>query len=578
MALTNLNVEMIKKAFVSGANNLSNNKEYINELNVFPVPDGDTGTNMTLTIMTAVAELNSPNVKTIDDVAKAISSGSLRGARGNSGVILSQLFRGFCKEMKGKGELSLDDIASGISHATETAYKAVMRPKEGTILTVARGMAEKADMLLGTEDDILEFLEQIYEYGKEVLDKTPELLPVLKEAGVVDSGGQGLMAVMEGILLSIKGEDVVLNDKAAPSQPQRGAGILEEIPTARPVYNMASGKDDISTADIKYGYCTEFIVMLEKEISDNEVENIKNYLLSIGDSLVCVADDELIKIHVHTDHPGRAFEKGLEYGQLTRCKVDNMREEHSERTFIENEKQKAMEQEAAFKQIKAERNAKKEKYGIVAVAAGDGMCEIFKEIGADYIIQGGQTMNPSTDDILNAIKNINAENIFIFPNNGNIILASEQAAKLCKDKKVYVIPSRNIPQGIGGILAVNKEAEPHDNIDAAKDAMQDIKSGEITFAVRDTSFDGKAIRKNNIMGISDKGIDAVGTEIDQVTKDLVSHLVDEDSGLISLFYGEDVDKEAAEELGDYLSEEYPDLDVDVRFGGQPIYYYIISVE
>ena len=569
-----IEAKAIQQAFISGANNLSNNKEYINELNVFPVPDGDTGTNMTLTIMAAAAEVEALSEPTIDLLAKAISGGSLRGARGNSGVILSQLFRGFCREIKGREVLDIDDLAAGFTHAVETAYKAVMKPKEGTILTVARGMADKADMLLGTEDDITAFVEQILEYGKEVLAKTPEMLPVLKEAGVVDSGGQGLVTVMEGILLALKGEPVSLEDTGAEPKLARGAGILSDIPSSA----IGSGKDDISTADIKYGYCTEFIVLLDKELTDKEVDDIKSYLLSIGDSLVCVADEELVKIHVHTNHPGRAFEKGLEYGQLTRCKVDNMREEHNERIHIENEKRKAFEQEEAFKQIKAEKKGVKEKYGIVAVASGDGLAEIFREIGVDTIIQGGQTMNPSTDDFINAVKAVNAENVYLLPNNKNIILACNQAAELIKDKKVYVVPSRTIPQGISAVLGFSPDAEPGDNFSSMSEATEGIKSGEVTFAVRDTSVDGKAIHKNNIMGISDNGIDAVGTEVDEVTVKLVDALADEDSELISVYYGEDITEDEAQSLVDALSEKYPDYDVDLKYGGQPIYYYIISVE
>ena len=576
--LSKIDAEVVKKAFISGANNLSNKKEYINELNVFPVPDGDTGTNMTLTIMTAASELEAIDVPDMKKIAKAIAGGSLRGARGNSGVILSQLFRGFCKEIQDRQELDIDDIASGFSHAVDTAYKAVMKPKEGTILTVARGMAEKADMLIGTEDDIVEFVEQIVEYGKEVLEKTPDMLPVLKEAGVVDSGGQGLVEVMEGILLSLKGEDVALNEDGEAPKLARGAGILEDIPKARPVYSMGSGKDDISTADIKFTYCTEFIILLDKTLNQDEVNELKSFLLSIGDSLVCVADDELVKVHVHTNHPGRAFEKGLEYGQLTRCKIDNMKEEHSERTFIENEKQKALEMDADFKRIKAERSSEKQKYGIIAVSAGDGMADIFEEIGVSYVIKGGQTMNPSTDDIISAINKVNAESIYLLPNNGNIILASNQAAEIVKDKKIYVIPSKTVPQGISAVLAFSPDAEPDANVSEMTEALSQVRSGEITFAVRDTSVDGKEIHKNNIMGISDKGIDVVGEDTGEVTKALIEKLVDEDSALISLYYGEDVTKEAAEKLGNELEETYPDFDIDIKYGGQPIYYYILSVE
>lgn len=569
-----IDAKVIQQAFISGANNLSNNKEYINELNVFPVPDGDTGTNMTLTIMAAAAEVEALSEPTIDLLAKAISGGSLRGARGNSGVILSQLFRGFCREIKGRESLNIDDLVAGFTHAVETAYKAVMKPKEGTILTVARGMADKADMLLDSEDDITAFIEQIVEYGKEVLAKTPEMLPVLKEAGVVDSGGQGLVTVMEGILLALKGEPVRLMDTGSEPTLARGAGILSDIPSPA----MGSGKDNISTADIKFGYCTEFIILLDKELTDKEVDDIKSYLLSIGDSLVCVADEELVKIHVHTNHPGRAFEKGLEYGQLTRCKVDNMREEHNERIHIENEKRKAEEQEEAFKQIKAEKKGVKEKYAVVAVASGDGLADIFREIGVDTIIQGGQTMNPSTDDFIKAVKSVNAENVYLLPNNKNIILACNQAAELIKDKKVYVVPSRTIPQGISAVLAFSPDAEPGDNFSSMSEATEGVRSGEVTFAVRDTSVDGKAIHKNNIMGISDNGIDAVGTEVDEVTVKLVDALADEDSELISIYYGEDITEDEAQSLVDSLSEKYPDFDVDLKYGGQPIYYYIISVE
>ena len=571
MSLTSINADLLKTAFISGANNLSNNKEYINELNVFPVPDGDTGTNMTLTIMAAASEVEAISDLSMAKLSKAISSGSLRGARGNSGVILSQIFRGFCKDIKDKNELGLEDIASGFTRSVETAYKAVMKPKEGTILTVARGMAEKAVELLSTEDDIAEYVEKIIEYGEEVLAQTPEMLPVLKEAGVVDSGGQGLIEVVKGILKGLKGEAVGLID-GAPVQLARGAGVLDDIPKAKPTYEMGSGKEDISTADIKFGYCTEFIILLERELSDSEVEGIKEYLLSIGDSLVCVADDELVKIHVHTNHPGRAFEKGLEYGQLTRCKVDNMREEHSERVLIENEKRKAEEQEAAFKQIKAERSkaqpvVKKvhdeppKKYGFVAIASGEGLVEIFTEVGVDYVIHGGQTMNPSTDDILSAINNVNAENVYILPNNKNIILAANQARSICEDKEIYVVETKSIPQGISAMLAYNEALEPEDNFQMMKEAFSEVKTGEVTFAIRDTSVDGKEIRKNN-----------------DVTLDVLAEMVDEDSGMISVYYGEDTTEEDAEKLRAELAEKFDDLEIDVRYGGQPIYYYILSVE
>ena len=600
MSLKTINARMMQKAFISAANNISNNKEYINELNVFPVPDGDTGTNMTLTIMAAAAEVKKLENPTIDDLATAVSSGSLRGARGNSGVILSQLFRGFCKDVKGKTRLNTQDLTSGFGHAVETAYKAVMKPKEGTILTVARGMAEFSAELLSMDEDIPTFLQQVIEYGDEVLAGTPDLLPVLKEAGVVDSGGQGLMEVMKGFLLSLQGKDVELKAGDGEVKLARGAGVLEEIPSSRAA--SGSGKADISTADIKYGYCTEFIVLLEKAVSDEEVDKIKSFLMSIGDSVVCVADEELIKIHVHTNHPGQAFEKGLEYGQLTRCKVDNMREEHNERVEIAEQLKAQALADGSPENVADGGNASDsisdntasssettknepekpteppKKYGMVAVSSGEGLNTIFTEIGVDYIISGGQTMNPSTDDILSAVKNVNAENVFIFPNNKNIILAANQAADICEDKKLYVIPSTTIPQGIGAVISFNPDAEPEDNVETMKDVMSDIKTGEVTFAIRDTSVDGKEIRKNNIMGISDKGIETVGTDIEKVTGELIEKLVDEDSGLISVYYGEDVSEDKANEMLEILEEKYPDLDIDLKYGGQPIYYYLVSVE
>ncbi|MBR6402437.1 MAG: DAK2 domain-containing protein [Eubacterium sp.] len=572
MSLTTIDAKSMQKAFISGANNISNNKEYINELNVFPVPDGDTGTNMSLTIMTAASEVEALQEPTIDLIAKAISGGSLRGARGNSGVILSQLFRGFCKDVKGKKSLGVEDLASGFARGVETAYKAVMKPKEGTILTVARGMSQKAADIIDVENDIILFLEQVIEHGEAVLAKTPDMLPVLKEAGVVDSGGQGLIEVMKGLLLGLKDEPVALLD-AQPQKLARGAGVLEDIPKAK-----GSGKEDISTADIKFGYCTEFIILLEKELTDKQVEGIKEYLLSIGDSLVCVADEELVKIHVHTNHPGRAFEKGLEYGQLTRCKVDNMREEHSERVIMESEKQKAAEQEEAFKQLKAEKSAPKDKYGFIAISTGDGLTELFKEIGASYVVSGGQTMNPSTQDILDAADKVNAENVFILPNNSNIILAANQASAISKDKKIFVVPSKTIPQGIAALLSFNEAIEPEKNLEGMTAAMKDVKSGEITYAVRDTSIDGKEIHKDDIMGLADSGLASVGTDVDAVLDELVESLVDEDSGLISLYYGEDISEDKAGEVQARLSEKYEDLEVEIRSGGQPIYYYLLSVE
>ena len=584
---------LLQKLFLAGANNISNNKEYINELNVFPVPDGDTGTNMTLTIMAAAADVRQQDDPTIDSLAKAISGGSLRGARGNSGVILSQIFRGFCKDIRGKKELTLVDLVSGFERGVETAYKAVMKPKEGTILTVARGISEKATELLMEDEDypIIEFAEQVLAHGEDVLEHTPELLPVLAEAGVVDSGGQGLIEILRGIVIALKGGTVELADASQPVRLARGAGMLEEVPKARPVYGAASGKEDISTADIKFGYCTEFIILLERELPDEEVEKIKEYLLSIGDSLVCVADEELVKVHVHTNHPGLAFEKALEYGQLTRMKVDNMREEHSER--VEIEQKRAAEQEEAFKKIESDRKGsvpsqpektvKKpeqppKKYGFISVAAGAGLEEIMKEIGVDYVISGGQTMNPSTEDILRAVEQIHAETVFVLPNNKNIILAAKQASGLCDSKHVVVIPSKTVPQGISAMIAFSDDAEPAENEQMMIEAAENVKTGEVTFSVRDTSVDGTSILKGDIMGITDDGISAVGPDILDVTERMIDGMVDEDAGLITIYYGADTSEEEADRLEKHLADKYPDVELEVHPGGQPIYYYIISVE
>ncbi|MBQ8949735.1 MAG: DAK2 domain-containing protein [Eubacterium sp.] len=583
MSLTSVNAELIRDAFIAGAHNLSNHKEYINELNVFPVPDGDTGTNMTLTIMSAASEIEAITTPSVDLLSKAISGGSLRGARGNSGVILSQLFRGFCRDIKGKDTLDVNDITAAFARAVETAYKAVMKPKEGTILTVAKGIYDKAAELCDYEDDVISFMEQIIEHGDKVLASTPELLPVLKEAGVVDSGGQGLMEILRGVLSGLKGEKIELLS-GAPAQPARGAGLLEEIPS-RPA---GSGSDNISTADIKFGYCTEFIILLDKELTDEQVDEFKAYLTSIGDSIVCVADEELVKVHVHTNHPGLAFEKALTYGGLTRMKIDNMREEHSERVSMEEEKRRAEEQEAAFQEMKARKNPEAaeiqvapqelKKYGFISVSAGDGISKLQKGLGIDYVLSGGQTMNPSTEDILSAVEKVYAENIFVFPNNKNIILAANQAATISESKNIIVIPTTSVPQGIAAILSFSEDMSPEENTDAMKEAISAVKSGEVTYAVRDTSVDGKEIRNGDIMGISDKGIDVVGTSVEEVTTSLIEGLVDEDSGLITLYYGSDVSKEDAEKLCDALTEKFDDLEVELHEGGQPIYYYIVSVE
>jgi len=553
-----INANMLQKAFLAGANRIESKKEYINQLNVFPVPDGDTGTNMTLTIMSAAKEVAALEQPTMATLSKAISSGSLRGARGNSGVILSQLFRGFCREIANKEELTTDDLAACFEQAVATAYKAVMKPKEGTILTVASGMAEKAREIHRKVKDIEEFGRIVIDYGNEVLAYTPELLPVLKEAGVVDSGGQGLMEVVQGAYQSLIGKEVEIVQIAPEKTEDKFEFTVEDDPNA----------------EITFGYCTEFIVMLEKEYNDELEAEFKEYLSSIGDSLVVVSDDELIKVHVHTNHPGLAFEKGLTYGSLTRMKIDNMREEHQEKLAKAAAKKKEQEQ-----QKKEEKKQEPEKdYGFISVTIGEGINEIFQGLGVDYLIEGGQTMNPSTEDMLNAIEQVNAKTIFILPNNKNIILAAQQAQSLVEDKKIIVIPSKTVPQGISAIIAFDPSQTVEDNTAGMTEAMSYVKTGQVTYAVRDTSIDGKAIKMGDIMGIGDDGIQALSQDVHQTTMELVDHLVDEDTELICLYYGDEVQEDDANALLDALEKKYKNCDVELHYGGQPIYYYVISVE
>lgn len=555
MATKTINVEMLAKMFLAGAQNIESKKEFINELNVFPVPDGDTGTNMSLTIMSAAKEVTALTDYNMKDLAKAISSGSLRGARGNSGVILSQLLRGFTKSIREEKEIDAAGLAAACARARDTAYKAVMKPKEGTILTVASGIAEKAAEMALETDDLEVFIPEVIKHAEEVLAKTPDLLPVLKEAGVVDSGGQGLLEVIRGAYDAFLGKEI---DYSAIT-PGSGAGIGK----------MAAPQE---AADIKFGYCTEFIILTEKEFTEKDEKELKSYLSSIGDSIVCVADEDVVKIHVHTNHPGLAFEKGLTYGQLSRMKVDNMREEHQEKLIREAEKVAAQQAEEANK------DEPRKPMGFIAVSIGEGMNEIFRELGADYIIEGGQTMNPSTEDMLNAVDHVNADSIFILPNNKNIVLAANQAKDLVKDKEIIVIPTKTVPQGITAIINFMPEASAGENEEAMLEQIQHVKSGQITYAVRDTHIDDKEIHEGDIMGIGDKGILSVGSEIEETVKDMLSQLVDEDSELISLYYGEEVNEEDAEKFTQEITELYPDVDVDVHSGGQPIYYYILAVE
>lgn len=555
MATKVIDAQLLQKAFIAGAYNLERNKEYINELNVFPVPDGDTGSNMSLTIMAAAREVSALENPSMDELSKKISSGSLRGARGNSGVILSQLLRGFCKEIKGKKQITVSVLADGFVRAVETAYKAVMKPKEGTILTVAKGVAEKAVELSEMDMDFETLGQEILDHGNEVLKQTPELLPVLKEAGVVDSGGQGLMEFLTGAYNGLTGKEEI-------KEPVTSGGAAK-------AQTMSS--EEIDTSHIKYGYCTEFIIMLEKEYNAEIEAKFKEFLTSIGDSLVVVSDDEIVKVHVHTNHPGLAFEKGLEYGSLTSMKVDNMREEHKEKVIHEQDRKKAAEQEAA-------KEEPKKPFGFVAVSVGEGLNDIFKDLGVDHIIEGGQTMNPSTEDVLDAISKVNAETVFVFPNNKNIILAANQAAEIEEEKQVIVIPTKTIPQGISALISFDETATAEANQAGMEDAITAVKSGQVTYAVRDTSIDGKEIKTGDYMGIDDAGIQAVGQDITEVVKDLIGAMADEDSELLSIYYGSDVEEEKANALVEAVQAAYPDFEVEAHAGGQPIYYYILSLE
>lgn len=561
MATKTIGASEIKKCFLAGAANLEAKKEWINELNVFPVPDGDTGTNMTLTIMSAAKEVNNLTSPNMESISKAISSGSLRGARGNSGVILSQLLRGFTKVIREHDEVDSIILATAFNKAVETAYKAVMKPKEGTILTVAKGMADKILELCTSISDIEDLFEKVIKYGDEVLKQTPEMLPVLKQAGVVDSGGQGLMQVMKGAYDALMGKEI--NFTAGP-----------EVKT-----NVAfSEEKEIDTADIKFGYCTEFIVMLEKQFGSREESEFKAYLESIGDSIVVVADDEIVKVHVHTNHPGLAFEKGLTFGSLTRMKVDNMREEHEERLIANASAIAQGKAEIPATEPVEEEPVENKKYGFIAVSAGEGLSEIFQSLGADYIIEGGQTMNPSTEDMLNAIDKVYADNIFILPNNSNIILAAQQAQSIVEDKNIIVVPTKTVPQGITAMINFAEDCSPEDNLETMKEELARVKSGSVTYAVRDTEIDDKLIKQDDIIGIGDKTILAVGNDIESVTAEMIDQLMDDESELISLYFGADVTEEAANELSSKLEEKYPDVDIEVNYGGQPIYYYILSVE
>lgn len=561
MALKTIDAKMLSRMFLAGAKNLDSKKEWINELNVFPVPDGDTGTNMTMTIMSAAKEVAGVDMEDMSAVCKAISSGSLRGARGNSGVILSQLFRGFTKSVADKKELNAADLCVAFDKAVETAYKAVMKPKEGTILTVAKGGAVKAGELLEEgRTELGDFIGEVLRHMEEVLAQTPELLPVLKQAGVVDSGGQGLVEVIRGAYEAFQGKEIDL------SAPVLSGG-------AAPAGNRGSYQAQ-AQADIKFGYCTEFIIMLNRTFNIKMEMDFKEYLESIGDSIVVVADDDIVKVHVHTNDPGFAIQRALKYGELSNLKIDNMRLEHQEKLF----KMSGQKEVSAAEEKEPEPVMEKKDTAFIAVSIGEGLNEIFKGLGVDYIIEGGQTMNPSTEDMLNAIDKVNADHVIILPNNKNIILAANQAKSLVEDKEIFVIPTKTVPQGITAVINYVPDLSVEENVAVMEEEIGKVKTGQVTYAVRDTSIDDKEIKQGDYMGIGDKGILSVGEEKKAVALEMAKEMVDDDVELISIYYGEDVTKDEAEAFSREVEEIYPDCDIELQYGGQPIYYYVISAE
>ena len=569
MEITTINAEVLAKMFLAGAKNLEAKKEWINELNVFPVPDGDTGTNMSMTIMSAAKEVMNLEQKEMKSVAKAISSGSLRGARGNSGVILSQLFRGFTKVIAEYDEINVQIMADAFEKACETAYKAVMKPKEGTILTVAKGMSTKAVELADETEDLITFCEEVIKEGDHVLSKTPDMLPVLKQAGVVDSGGQGLMQVLKGALDCLLGKEIDYSFETTVSESASGDS------------STSSYIDAQASQEIKFAYCTQFLIMLEKPFTSKQENEFKSYLATIGDSIVVVADDEIVKVHVHTNDPGNAMQKGLTYGSLTTIIIENMKLERDEK--ISAMKEKEMQAGMAAQDTQTLPEAKEEpveekEMGFISVSIGEGINEIFTGLGVDYIIEGGQTMNPSTEDMLNAIEKVPAKNIFILPNNKNIILAANQAASLVEDKKIFVIPTKTVPQGITALINYIPDNSAEENAARMTSEIEYVKTGQVTYAVRDTVIDDKEIKENDFMGIGDKKILSVGQDLEATVLDMVSQMIDEDSAIVSIYYGEEATEEAANEIASKIEADNPDVEVEVQFGGQPIYYYVISVE
>ena len=557
MEITSINTEVLSKMFLAGAKNLDAKKEWINELNVFPVPDGDTGTNMSMTIMSAAREVSALENPTMEQLSKAISSGSLRGARGNSGVILSQLFRGFCKVIASYDEVTVSVLSDAFQKAVETAYKAVMKPKEGTILTVAKGAADKALEMAEETEDLCVFCDEVIKHADYVLSQTPEMLPVLKQAGVVDSGGQGLMQVLKGAYDSLLGKEINYEIEDA----SKGSGVVKI--------------SEETEKEIKFGYCTEFIIVLNKPLTEAEEHEYKAFLESIGDSIVVVADDEIVKTHVHTNDPGLAIQKALTHGSLSKIKIDNMREEHQEKLIKDAEKLAAQQKK---EEEEANADEPRKEMGFISVSIGEGMNEIFRGLGVDYIIEGGQTMNPSTEDMLSAIDHVNADHIFILPNNKNIIMAANQAATLVEDKDIIVLPTKTIPQGIVAMVNYIPDYSAEENKETMLSEIGNVKTGQVTYAVRDTEIDGKTIKQNDYMGIGDSSILSVGQDLKATTLEMVDAMVDEDSAIVSIYYGTDATEAAAEEIGAVIEEKYPDVEVEINAGGQPIYYYVISVE
>jgi DAK2 domain fusion protein yloV len=555
-----LSAKELKQAFLAGANQLNARKDVINELNVFPVPDGDTGTNMTMTILSAAKELSAVENDNLKGILKAMSGGALRGARGNSGVILSQLIRGFTKELQEVKVIDSLVLAKAFQRAVETAYKAVMKPKEGTILTVAKGMADKIMELSLTEEEILPLIEKVYAHGEEVLKETPELLPVLKEAGVVDSGGAGLMAVMEGALRSLRGEEITLNLE------------LTENAAVSALTGERKNRGDISTADIRFGYCTEFMVNGNHPFTDEEVDALRTYLSGIGDSIVCFSDEDLIKVHVHTNHPGEAFEKGLTMGYLSKMKIDNMRLEHHEVLIQDASRIAAMEK------LEEEQAEKKEHktFGFIAVCSGEGLENIFRDLGVDEVVSGGQSMNPSTEDLVKAAEKMDADHIFILPNNKNIILAAEQVGSILTEQSLFVLPTKTIPQGISALLAFQPEGDFEENKEVMQESFAGVSSGEVTYAVRDTTIDGREIHSGDILFLGDHGLLSSAKDILSAMREAIPKMGEGE--MLSLYYGADVKAEDAENLVSVLREEFSDLEIELQNGGQAVYYYIVSLE